>query len=475
MATTTYSHAFLVGSFNEGIKPKQLRTDKRWKRIILSKDDYDDLCTMYYQSHIDAMTETNKRSWCQKHKRKIAGCMRMAKGIHFKSVSNKIKQWILESKGDKNKDRFLRNVRHYQYCIEKGKGKEVEFSTTGNGHYYFYPYKLNICSLHLYLFPLGIAMFAIEIDDTGSELKWFTYAHNLLRIWAWNGKERFSDSMRSELDKIMEPLSLLLPNNDMANLISDGNKLKMFQVVKVDSDKLFTDNTLYEISTSSPIGAVGSKGVFDPDPHYYNTIMKNNVVAAFNNWKGLSLVDSFTIIGKEFNEWTFINLYFGLIYMRSLFEKDFCFSRNNMYRLNKSNGNLLMEISLMEKYYFYETISHNFLPNLLYQSMSKGLGIKEEREQLANQIKDKEETNNNRILATVSVFAVFSIAYDSYSILKTWLHNNIHWYDRPFFNWMAMLKLNNSEEMPFLAIILTLIALAVSMYLVGRIYKRRKV
>ena len=129
----------------------------------------------------------------------------------------------------------------------------------------------------------------------------------------------------------------------------------------------------------------------------------------------------------------------------------------------------------MEKYYFYETISHNFLPNLLYQSMSKGLGIKEEREQLANQIKDKEETNNNRILATISVFAVFSIAYDSYSILKMWLHNNIHWSESPYFDWMAMLRLNNQTEMPLLAIILTFIALTVSIYLVRRIYRRRKV
>ena len=37
MATTEYSHAFLVGNFNRTVKPKQLEKDKRWGRIIVSQ------------------------------------------------------------------------------------------------------------------------------------------------------------------------------------------------------------------------------------------------------------------------------------------------------------------------------------------------------------------------------------------------------------------------------------------------------
>ena len=61
--------------------------------------------------------------------------------------------------------------------------------------------------------------------------------------------------------------------------------------------------------------------------------------------------------------------------------------------------------------------------------MAKGLGIKEEREELSKQIKEttkkkreeqkeKEEKRFNNILAGVSIFAVISVIWDFYSIVK---------------------------------------------------------
>lgn len=105
------------------------------------------------------------------------------------------------------------------------------------------------------------------------------------------------------------------------------------------------------------------------------------------------------------------------------------------------------EIKNMERYYFYEKISHNFLPNLIYKAMSIGLELKEEREELSKQVKERaeeerksrkekeerdveekkledekrkenEEIRFNRILAGVSVFAVISVIWDFCSIVK---------------------------------------------------------
>lgn len=456
MAETKYSRAFLVGGFSGKLKPKQLENNQEWKRITISEQNYNDLCSMFYQSHIDAMVETSRKNWFQRI--------------------------MLKDRKGYYKPSFLQDIRHYQYNVEGDEGT-IDLCTTEFKQHNeiivkpFVDYKMSIRSLHVYFFPLDIILFALEIDDSESSVNTnYTEAHQLLRTWAWMGSKQFSNSTKRQFGKVLAPLIELLPDHSLKNLISEGNKLKLYQIIHFTDVELFNDKTLYELATCSPIGVVGSNNYMAPSQDYYDSILKSNRISIFDNWKGLALFDSFTVVGfgKDFNVWPFSNLYFQYAYLRSIFEKEFCFSRNNAYRLNKVKGDLLTEIALMEKYYFYDNISHNFLPNLLYQTMAKGLCIKEERELLARQIKEKEESKSNRLLAFVSVFAVFSIAFDLYSILKAWLHNNIHWKDILIVDWDAMSSLNKPEEMPLLAFVLTLLAFAVSSWFVKLIFKHRK-
>ena len=167
-------------------------------------------------------------------------------------------------------------------------------------------------------------------------------------------------------------------------------------------------------------------------------------------------MDSFTMISnatkredwtweRHFHLWN--NHYFQLIYLRCMLEKTFCSSRNTHYRMTEDSLDISEEIKNMERYYFYEKISHNFLPNLIYKAMSIGLELKEEREELSKQVKERaeeerksrkekeerdveekkledekrkenEEIRFNRILAGVSVFAVISVIWDFCSIVK---------------------------------------------------------
>ena len=163
----------------------------------------------------------------------------------------------------------------------------------------------------------------------------------------------------------------------------------------------------------------GNRPDMKPAESYFNKIIKENSVATFDNWKGLALVDSFTMLGKEdsFDKNDCNYLYFPLIYLRCIFEKTFCFSRNNSYREDKVGKGLMWEIEQMEKYYFYDNISYNFQPNLLYQAMANGLGIKKEREELTKQVKEQEEHRFDKILAYVAIFAVFSVVWDICSIV----------------------------------------------------------
>ena len=250
-------------------------------------------------------------------------------------------------------------------------------------------------------------------------------AHN----WCKECNANYDCFIADELKKALEPLAAVLPENGLSNLVQEGNNMKVFQIVKTH-DKEPNDELLYELASFSPIGAVSGDHPVAPSTEYYNRIMKENSVSTFKNWKALSLLDSFTVLGGEnFGSWTWENKYFPLIYLRCFFEKAFCFSRNNAYRMGEKVENLDKDMSDMEKFYFYNNISSNFQPNLLYKSMAKGMGIKEERLEISRQIKEaanqKREEDRNRvnkritiITALVSLFAVFSIAWDTFSLIK---------------------------------------------------------
>lgn len=394
MANTIYSHAFLVGSFNGELKPEQLDTNS-WNLVKLTETEYKDRISDYYQSLIDSMVEAET-----------------------------VKQ---------KRPAFLNDVHHYAHSFlttDNGSGKLVGKSVTigltkGKDKIPF-DYTFSLCNLHLYFFPLDIVLVAIEFDDSGNDLDDFTAAHHSLVNW------KFKEFTNEKLDSALAPLTLLLESKDIADLVTDGNNLKIFQIVQTEDTEPASD-LLFEIATFSPVGAVKAmnKQALTPSEDYYNYVLQNNSVSAFYSWRALALVDSFTVLAgeKDFSIWPQLNHYFPLIYLRCIFEKTYCFIRNNAYRMNRSVKNLSEELSDMEKYYFYDNITYNFLPNMLYQAMAKGLGIKEEREELSKQIKErikqenekeKEKEENRRDIITLflSIFAVFSIAWDLCSIIK---------------------------------------------------------
>lgn len=394
MATKTdYSHAFLVGSFNGQITPQQLN-NTQWKKVD-NTIDYSLICSIYYQGHVDAMLD-----------------------------------------GNNNRATFLRNVCHYKLAFEEqitdGKmiaGQEVSMILEKNMGKDNFTYTFRLMGLHLYFFPLNTTLIAIEIDDTGTELDDLTAAHSSMAL-----SKTYN---RDEIKSAFSSLSSFLPAGDFSLILGAGNKFKLYQVIEIETKEI-TDSLLYEIGTSSPIGCVGTNHQIAPSKSYFDNIMKTNIVSAFNDWKGLALMDSFTMISnaEKREDWSWEqhfylwnNHYFQLIYLRALLEKTFCFSRNSAYRMDENTQNLSQEVSDMERYYFYDKISYNFLPNLLYKAIAKGMELKEEREELSKQIKErtkqedekkKEKEENRRDIITLglSIFAVFSIAWDLCEIIK---------------------------------------------------------
>lgn len=384
MANTKYSHAFLVGCFNGDLKSENL--EKKWKLDKKTKEDYALFLSIYYQSHVDAMIEAGPQI---------------------------------------NKPDFLKDVHHYIYSFPQENQNVVLTLHKGSDQI---DYKFRLINLHLYLFPLGINLVGIEVDDTGVDFDDLTFAHGKLINW----EENIADIEENINPKsTFMPLTNLLGGQKLSSLIKDGNNMKIFQIVQCEDDAP-DDKLLFEIATFSPINSVGENTSNSHSTEYFKEIMKENSVSTFYNWKALSLVDSFTILGgKGFDSWQWENMYYPLIYLRCILEKTYCFSRNNAYRLgqDKDLKELSKEISEMEKYYFYNKFSYNFQPNLVYESMVKGLDVKTEREELSKQIKEKtkqynekkkerEERRRNIITLELSVLTVFSIAWDLCSLIK---------------------------------------------------------
>lgn len=411
MLTTNYSHAFLVGNFNGTISPHMLENDTSncWKREIIKRNPsekekrypkdygYDGLCGMYYKAHLNAMIE------------------------------------VEDSNSRLEEEKELKNICHFVCnCTDNGTPITLSLNKPDDNDLreknpFTYSFKLE--RLHFYFFPLGVVMFAIEIDDSRNDLDDLTSAHYTL------AQLNLDVIGNKDLYKALNPL---LKYCDKGRLYKDGNKLRIFQIIEIDKDlpeiqtKENRDALLYEIGSSSPIGCVMGTRRKDqtPSKSYYNLIISENLASSFNNWTGLALLDSFTVLGFDLYRDDWIYIYYPLIYLRCLFEKTFCFTRNYLYRneTNSHNSNLSEQIRFMEKYYFYDNISYSFQPNLLYSAMARGLQIREERAELARQIKENAKEENEKrkenedkrqknILAFVSVFAVFSVGWDLFQLL----------------------------------------------------------
>lgn len=402
MAKAVLSHAFLVGYLNAKLSSDKLDRNI-WTPETLSLGDYQTRCAQYYKSHVDAMVEADGQGNRPDFLKNVC---------HFKHTYKK-------QNGDND---YTKGIRTH-LNVKKRNGMEIAFEFT-------------LCAIHLYFFPLGFVLVSIEIDDSDTELNTITDLHYSLLNWDVS----LNSANNQELRNIMEPLAKLLANGDLSNLIVGSSKMKMMQIIQTNGIRP-DDTLLYELATFCPVGVVKGNSNMTPSNKYYEEIMDKNSISAYNNWKALALNDSFTVLSVTGSSedslivsnsidnnwiWPWYNLYYPLIYIRCVFEKTYCQSRNTAYRLNDINNELVEklveEITDMEKYYFYDDISYNFLPSMLYKKIALGMGIIQERDAISNQIRtrlrEKQERRNNIILAGVSIFAVFSVIWDLCSLLK---------------------------------------------------------
>ena len=395
MAENLFSYTYLVGKFSVDLKPGDLDCYE-WEDDGVTQKEYESLKAKYYSAHIDAMMRVE----------------------------------------DRQVPDFLSGICHYKARLPEKEDERTVEMPVGDGR----EYKCTLCGIDLYFFPLDIVLFSIEIDDSGNDFDSLTNMHNLWKEWG----EKYEKFKCDKLNSLLKPIVQLLPDEDVTKITADGTKIRMFQIVRASDDEV-NDDLLYEIGTFSPIGVVHptkgfKKRYLQPSEDYFAEVMKNNSVSAFHSWKALALNDSFTVLGvgtkyiddkgeekDMFNVWPWMNHYFPLLYLRCFFEKSFCFSRNNRYRKDKDGKTsnverLLKEISNMERYYFYDDISYDFLPPMIYRAIKKGMNLETDLDEMSTHIKEalQEERRQryNLMLYVVTAFAAFSVCWNWYSFVK---------------------------------------------------------
>lgn len=389
------SRVCLAGRFNAkpGLRPEELdELSSSWKRIKISKAEYDGLKSHYYPSLLQSMMEVD-----DEHKQSIC----RYEMILPEQCENLI---VLEDK-------------------------------------IYYPCEIK--RVRIWFFPYDMILFSIDIEESPDSFSDLTQMHGKWKEWNKNYYSFHTD----KLDNLLKPLAQLSPNTtpDPALLTFSGTKIRQYQVIETEIKKdefeteTIKDDLLYEIGTFSPIGVVKDSNAcrsFKPATDYYKKIMNENTMSAYSNWKALALNDSFTVLAinevyseSEFDEWNkegkLIDTgyhYFELLYIRCLFEEYYCFDRNNLYREGHANSKEIEnEIAYMEQHYFFDDMSYDFLPPLMYRAMAKGLDLQKDREQLTQHVKqalrDARQERNNRVVNFVQIFAIFSVVWTIHEMI----------------------------------------------------------
>lgn len=280
--------------------------------------------------------------------------------------------------------------------------------------------------LDLYFFPHNIVFYCFKCDLSDFSLDDITLINNFMRNMG-QGWPEILDKNLGFLYKSDE--------SDNNNKVSFGNKLKVFSMVEIDEDlsREEEDMLLYDLGICAPIGsASGLNPFFQPSEQYYNELIAENKINVFDNWSALALFDTFTGLFRKgvLDNFMWENGYFNLLYLQSLYVKNYLFKTNRAFFSEGSNQQKIEdELFTFNKYYNVSHISYNFLPALMYRYIRNSLAIEDELSNLKEGIerwnqkaKEKRDKMINDVLTIIALLAVFSLIWD----LSDWLSKLIN-------------------------------------------------
>ena len=324
-----------------------------------------------------------------------------------------------------------------------------------------------IKELTLYLMPFNIVMYSIHLELETSDLNDCTALLFSLRTIDF-----YSEIHQTFVEKAIQPIvevyTLLKGKAPIhtTDIIENGNKLRIFQVVNSHDEKMRAlpveqkDLLLYQLATVSKITKPGVIDEFSASEAYFNKIIKQSKISVFQNWSGMALMDTFTIHAFDaenhlLNNWT--DSYFRMIYIHAIYQKSYLFNLNMRFRIilkqpvsswnsalqslnlkKTAVGQLVDEYEDFEQKCCFHKISYNFLPLEIASAIDRGLNIREEMQQLYKIIekenKRKEEAKDNTVntlLFSLSLLTLFSAIWDINSMIDKMYPYNTYMNNEP--------------------------------------------
>lgn len=310
------------------------------------------------------------------------------------------------------------------------------------------PLEIDVAALHFYLFQPRLLIFVMEINNDGKFLHEITLQNRIIRsLEHYAGHHLSTDFL-----ELYRPLLYLhnrvfpgtIPEGDYSEhaldqyikLLYRGNKLKFYLTVRLKEthDDFFENQRLnellYELGTCSRIGMMTRpEDSAYPSESYYKELIDCNLVSCFANWRALALMDTFCVVMKSntpdhsYEMWR--SCYFEFIYINAFFIKSFLVYINDKYKRSDASPALENEFIAFDKVFNFHTISYNFLPQIIYAKIRRGLEIDDELKVLNEKIQffseklDRiNEKKINHLLIWLAMIALFSAVNDALELFQ---------------------------------------------------------
>ena len=302
---------------------------------------------------------------------------------------------------------------------------------------------INIIESRLDLFDNGFGLFtlSLRLDKDCVDLARFSDAAFLAR----NFDTLIEFGPYSKWHEYIEQ-EVLLGLSTRGNTIKvdeySGSKYKLYMILDVPqlADKDQIKALLLDIGTLARLGSAVGNAFDGMDENYIKKLIKNNSIAVFNNWQGLALLDTYTVVGKSIlnTDWkieTYNSIYYG-IYCYSLFLKYSLFKFN--FEIADLDEDRREDFQDFLARYYFNYVSYNFLPTEIYNKIRVALDIEKELDLLnekisavGQRIQEDQQDRTNKILGIVTVLSSVSSAqpvFDYLVIGQQWLGWNVALY-----------------------------------------------